>query len=151
MLALALCGSRVTCAAACMWTEDQNRSLQLTLSVLFVMHGATMFWWRKSAARFDHISGISAAFSNTMACAAVQVDAAAQMIQDLLVPTDEARNEHKRVQLRELAALNGTLKDDQPCYLCGESGHRYRLLLQCICLLPHHVVASVSIACHCQT
>lgn len=53
-----------------------------------------------------------------------QVDAAAQMIQDLLVPTDEARNEHKRVQLRELAALNGTLKDDQPCYLCGESGHR---------------------------
>ncbi|KAL3158300.1 hypothetical protein ABBQ38_010544 [Trebouxia sp. C0009 RCD-2024] len=52
------------------------------------------------------------------------VDAAAQMIQDLLVPTDEARNEHKRVQLRELAALNGTLKDDQPCYLCGESGHR---------------------------
>lgn len=58
-------------------------------------------------------------------CGAVQVDAAAQMIQDLLVPTDEARNEHKRVQLRELAALNGTLKDDQPCYLCGESGHRY--------------------------
>ena len=52
------------------------------------------------------------------------------MIQDLLVPTDEARNEHKRVQLRELAALNGTLKDDQPCYLCGESGHRYPLLLQ---------------------
>lgn len=56
--------------------------------------------------------------------AGLQVDAAAQMIQDLLVPTDEARNEHKRVQLRELAALNGTLKDDQHCYLCGESGHR---------------------------
>ena len=59
----------------------------------------------------------------------VQVDAAAQMIQDLLVPTDEARNEHKRVQLRELAALNGTLKDDQHCYLCGESGHRYALFV----------------------
>ena len=29
------------------------------------------------------------------------------MIHDLLVPTDEARNEHKRLQLRELAALNG--------------------------------------------
>ena len=57
--------------------------------------------------------------------AGLQVDAAAQMIQDLLVPTDEARNEHKRVQLRELAALNGTLKDDQHCYLCEESGHRY--------------------------
>ena len=46
------------------------------------------------------------------------------MIQELLVPTDEARNEHKRLQLRELAALNGTLKDDQHCYLCGQSGHR---------------------------
>ncbi len=65
---------------------------------------------------------------------AVQVDAAAQMIQDLLVPTDEARNEHKRVQLRELAALNGTLKDDQHCYLCGESGHRY--LPSCLLPLP---------------
>lgn len=52
------------------------------------------------------------------------VDDAAQMIEDLLVPTDEARNEHKRLQLRELAALNGTLKDDQHCYLCGQSGHR---------------------------
>ena len=29
------------------------------------------------------------------------------MIESLLVPTDEARNEHKRLQLRELAALNG--------------------------------------------
>ena len=56
--------------------------------------------------------------------ARMQVDAAAQMIEDLLVPTDEARNEHKRLQLRELAALNGTLKDDQHCYLCGQSGHR---------------------------
>lgn len=46
------------------------------------------------------------------------------MIEDLLVPTDEARNEHKRLQLKELAALNGTLTDDQHCYLCGQSGHR---------------------------
>ncbi len=38
-----------------------------------------------------------------------QVNAAAQMIEDLLVPTDEARNEHKRLQLQELAALNGAL------------------------------------------
>ena len=52
-----------------------------------------------------------------------QVDAAADMIENLLVPTDEARNEHKRLQLRELAALNGTLKADQHCYLCGQSGH----------------------------
>ena len=71
-------------------------------------------------------------------CIAAQVDAAAQMIQDLLVPTDEARNEHKRVQLRELAALNGTLKDDQPCYLCGESGHRCCLI--CPACAPFHAV-----------
>ncbi|KAK9812787.1 hypothetical protein WJX72_003699 [[Myrmecia] bisecta] len=52
------------------------------------------------------------------------VDKAATMIEELMVPTDEARNEHKRLQLRELAALNGTLKDDQHCYLCGSNGHR---------------------------
>jgi len=26
------------------------------------------------------------------------------------------------LQLRELAALNGTLKDEQYCFICGESG-----------------------------
>lgn len=40
-------------------------------------------------------------------CGVVQVNKAAEMIEDLLVPTDEARNEHKRLQLQELAALNG--------------------------------------------
>ncbi|CAD7703519.1 unnamed protein product [Ostreobium quekettii] len=53
-----------------------------------------------------------------------EVDEAASMIEKLLQPVDEERNEHKRMQLRELAALNGTLKDDQTCYLCGDSGHR---------------------------
>lgn len=40
--------------------------------------------------------------------------------------TPEEQNEHKRHQLRELAALNGTLRDDegQPCQNCGEIGHR---------------------------
>jgi hypothetical protein len=37
----------------------------------------------------------------------LQVNKAAAMIEELLVPTDEARNEHKRLQLQELAALNG--------------------------------------------
>lgn len=32
------------------------------------------------------------------------------MLTELMQPEDEARNEHKRMQLRELAALNGTLK-----------------------------------------
>mmetsp|Transcript_43264 Transcript_43264/g.109537 ORF Transcript_43264/g.109537 Transcript_43264/m.109537 type:complete len:571 (+) Transcript_43264:102-1814(+) len=52
------------------------------------------------------------------------VDKAAIMVEKLLQPVDEARNEHKRMQLRELASLNGTLKDDEYCYLCGEAGHR---------------------------
>lgn len=39
-----------------------------------------------------------------------QVDNAAKMLEELMQPEDEARNEHKRIQLRELAALNGTLK-----------------------------------------
>ena len=37
----------------------------------------------------------------------------------------EGQNELKRNQLRELAALNGTLRDDenQACQNCGEIGH----------------------------
>ncbi|KAK3723538.1 hypothetical protein LTR37_001790 [Vermiconidia calcicola] len=40
--------------------------------------------------------------------------------------TPETNNELKRNQLRELAALNGTLRDDenQACQNCGEIGHR---------------------------
>jgi hypothetical protein len=58
----------------------------------------------------------------------LQVDTAADMIADLMQPEDEARNEHKRMQLRELAALNGTLKarlqyprrgfEETPCSCC---------------------------------
>jgi hypothetical protein len=39
------------------------------------------------------------------------------MIEDLLQPQDETRMEHKRMQLRELAALNGTLKDEDVRFL----------------------------------
>ncbi|KAK4057239.1 hypothetical protein OIO90_001734 [Microbotryomycetes sp. JL221] len=40
--------------------------------------------------------------------------------------TPETQNDHKRSQLRELAALNGTLRDDenQICQNCGGVGHR---------------------------
>ncbi|KAL7417245.1 hypothetical protein BDY24DRAFT_377210 [Mrakia frigida] len=40
--------------------------------------------------------------------------------------TPEAQNDHKRNQLRELAALNGTLRDDenQVCLNCGNIGHK---------------------------
>ncbi|XP_010264378.1 PREDICTED: splicing factor 1 [Nelumbo nucifera] len=52
------------------------------------------------------------------------LDAAASMVEKLLQPVDEGLNEHKRQQLRELAALNGTIRDDEYCRLCGEPGHR---------------------------
>ncbi|CAK9176652.1 unnamed protein product [Ilex paraguariensis] len=52
------------------------------------------------------------------------LDAAAGMVEKLLQPVDEGLNEHKRQQLRELAALNGTIKEDEYCRLCGEQGHR---------------------------
>lgn len=52
------------------------------------------------------------------------LDAAAGMVQKLLQPVDEVLNEHKRQQLRELAALNGTIREDEFCRLCGEAGHR---------------------------
>ncbi|KAH7683172.1 splicing factor 1 protein [Dioscorea alata] len=52
------------------------------------------------------------------------LDAAAGMVEKLLTPVDEVLNEHKRQQLRELAALNGTIRDDEFCRLCGEPGHR---------------------------
>ncbi|GJJ08270.1 hypothetical protein Clacol_002480 [Clathrus columnatus] len=40
--------------------------------------------------------------------------------------TPEGQNDHKRNQLRELAALNGTLRDDenQICQNCGGVGHK---------------------------
>nr|GMD00574.1 branchpoint-bridging protein-like [Ipomoea batatas] len=52
------------------------------------------------------------------------LEAAAAMVEKLLQPVDEVLNEHKRQQLRELAALNGTIRDEEYCRLCGEPGHR---------------------------
>lgn len=52
------------------------------------------------------------------------IDAAAEMITSMLVVIDDEKNVHKQNQLRELALLNGTLKDEEWCNLCGEKGHR---------------------------
>ncbi len=52
------------------------------------------------------------------------VDKAAKMIEDMLVVIDDDKNVHKQAQLRELALLNGTLKDDEFCSICAEKGHR---------------------------
>ena len=51
------------------------------------------------------------------------VDQAAVMVERLLRPMDEEMNQHKQKQLRELALINGTLKEENYCYLCGEGGH----------------------------
>ncbi|CAJ1954582.1 unnamed protein product [Cylindrotheca closterium] len=52
------------------------------------------------------------------------VDAATDMIEQMLVVIDDEKNVHKQQQLRELALLNGTLKEDEYCTICGEKGHR---------------------------
>jgi len=66
-----------------------------------------------------------------------QLDKAKKMICELLVPVNEATNEHKKAQLRELAEINGTLKErmwmqvEEPtfdratvrCAICGEVSH----------------------------
>lgn len=58
-----------------------------------------------------------------------KVDACVALINKVIetaASTPEAQNDHKRNQLRELASLNGTLRDDenQLCQNCGEKGHR---------------------------
>jgi splicing factor 1 len=54
------------------------------------------------------------------------VDRAAAMVEKLCQPMDEEMNEHKKLQLRELALINGTLKEETEayCMACGEPGHR---------------------------
>jgi len=68
-----------------------------------------------------------------------QLNKATKMIRELLIPVEEGKNEHKRQQLRELAVINGTLRDNswmQPvtfessfepanvkCAICGEVSH----------------------------
>lgn len=58
-----------------------------------------------------------------------KVDACARLINRVIATaasTPDEQNDHKRMQLRELAMLNGTLRDDenQPCQNCGKLGHR---------------------------
>ncbi len=54
-----------------------------------------------------------------------KVEIAAKMVEALLLPMNEgALNIHKEKQLRELALINGTLREDEYCPVCGEKGHR---------------------------
>ena len=52
------------------------------------------------------------------------VDKASEMVEEMLVVTDDEKNVHKQQQLREFALLNGTLKDEEFCHICAEKGHR---------------------------
>ncbi|KAI8467431.1 MAG: hypothetical protein J3K34DRAFT_386945 [Monoraphidium minutum] len=51
------------------------------------------------------------------------VDRASAMIERMCTPMDDAHNEHKRLQLRELAALNGTLKDEEMQLMLAEQAN----------------------------
>lgn len=52
------------------------------------------------------------------------VEKAVAMIEELLRPVEDNLNEHKQAQLKELAMINGTLREDQYCSNCGQHGHR---------------------------
>lgn len=56
-----------------------------------------------------------------MLCHALLLQAAA-MIERLLTPVDDSHNEHKQLQLRELAAINGTLRDHELVELSAQEG-----------------------------
>jgi splicing factor 1 len=49
---------------------------------------------------------------------------AVRLVEELLVVVDDEKNEHKQKQLRELALINGTLREDEFCQVCGERGHK---------------------------
>lgn len=52
------------------------------------------------------------------------MEAAAKLVQEFLVPIDDEFNTHKQQQLRQLALINGTLREEGYCNICGEKGHR---------------------------
>ena len=49
---------------------------------------------------------------------------AGEMVEALLNPEDMKVNQHKEKQMYELACINGTLKTDDFCHICGDKGHK---------------------------
>ena len=43
------------------------------------------------------------------------VEQACKLVAELLVPVEDDKNEHKMKQLKELALINGTLREDDYC------------------------------------
>ena len=52
------------------------------------------------------------------------LEKACKLVEELLTPIDDDKNEHKQKQLKELALINGTLREEDFCSVCGEKGHR---------------------------
>ena len=53
------------------------------------------------------------------------MEKAVEVVGELLRPVDDGLNTHKQRQLRELALINGTLRQEENiCHICGEDGHR---------------------------
>ena len=52
------------------------------------------------------------------------LEMACKLVEELLTPVDDDKNEHKQKQLKELALINGTLREEDFCSVCGEKGHR---------------------------
>ena len=46
------------------------------------------------------------------------------MVEALLNPEDMKVSQHKEKQMYELACINGTLKTDDFCHICGDKGHK---------------------------
>jgi len=47
-----------------------------------------------------------------------------EMVEKVIASAEDENNEHKKQQLMQLAAINGTLRDTDWCENCGEQGHR---------------------------
>lgn len=52
------------------------------------------------------------------------VEFAAKKVEVILRPLDDNLNEHKQKQLKQLALINGTLRENEYCPVCGEKGHQ---------------------------
>ncbi|KAK9143422.1 hypothetical protein Syun_012822 [Stephania yunnanensis] len=57
------------------------------------------------------------------------LDKAVKMVEELLIPVSEEKNELRRKQLRELAKINGSLKDRNLCRTCSEDVHKHHACL----------------------
>ena len=51
-------------------------------------------------------------------------DHASLLANYLQVPIDDSVNTQKALQLRELAAINGTIRQEITCRICGAKGHK---------------------------